>query len=491
MVKLLWPIENPYITQHFGENKNLLGYGPEGHKGTDLRAAENTRLRSPQTGFAYSLSQPSGFGTYFRLHVDEHMVVYLAHCNKAWGGEYGVGEICALSGNTGNSTGAHVHVEVRIDGVSVDPELYMVNTVEELEEPVANIGVQCQGQNYEDWVVDHANALGAVKLLDPDYGEYTKFSAPILGRLVFANNTDREYIKRGASGAEDWFNNEFWPRASRCPEIEIWEGPNEPIIWNDVDANILCSFYVRLAQLYHAKNKKIAGPNFSTQHPEVVLWKWLGPMLSVLDYLTRHDYAKDISFPETDTENLYRIVDDVIEIRKNGFRVPPILITETGIDFGGDPNNDGWRARGISAQDYTTRLWQFAIRVRAKVPEIEAIYPFIWLSTGWPSFDIKQEESQMLVDKRPESEMTLEQQLADAIQNHIIPLNPNAALEKRAQQDGWVPASDEVRDVAGYVVQGFRRPGEEGVQKVYGCVDGDWGNVFSFYIDNETGQVKE
>ena len=74
----------------------------------------------------------------------------------------------------------------------------------------------------------------------------------------------------------------------------------------------------------------------------------------------------------------------------------------------------------------------------------------------------------------------IETTIAAAIQRHIVPLNPNAALEQAATSLGLLPASDEVRDVAGYVAQAFRSPGERQYQHIAYCKDGDWSHVHWF-----------
>ena len=81
------------------------------------------------------------------------------------------------------------------------------------------------------------------------------------------------------------------------------------------------------------------------------------------------------------------------------------------------------------------------------------------------------------VAQQPPPVVDVEQAIGDALQRHIIPLNPQAALERAGAARGLLPASDEVRDVAGYVAQAFRRAGEEQTQHIAYCVEGDWGNV--------------
>ncbi len=96
---------------------------------------------------------------------------------------------------------------------------------------------------------------------------------------------------------------------------------------------------------------------------------------------------------------------------------------------------------------------------------------------GRPGYEVPEPE--------PEPEpVGIEQQLGTAVQQHIIPLNPNAALEKAAAVLGLLPASDEVRDVPGYVAQAFRREDQREIQHIAYCQDGDWGNIRWFQREN-------
>jgi hypothetical protein len=131
------------------------------------------------------------------------------------------------------------------------------------------------------------------------------------------------------------------------------------------------------------------------------------------------------------------------------------------------------------------RIWRqmlaYEERIMAEVPEVQMINWFTTLPFGdWLTFDVNTEMVGWVCGLYTEvvgPPADLEQIIGDAIQQHIIPLNPNAALERAGMALGLLPASDEVRDVEGYVAQAFRKPGEEGWQEIAYCADGDWGNI--------------
>ncbi len=70
----------------------------------------------------------SGYGNYFIIdHGNGYMTVYAHACEVACStGDYvSQGDTIAYCGSTGNSTGPHVHFEIRVDGTQVDPLGYV------------------------------------------------------------------------------------------------------------------------------------------------------------------------------------------------------------------------------------------------------------------------------------------------------------------------------------------------------------------------------
>jgi len=127
---LLWPLDLPSITQHFGvteDSKRL--YASGSHNGIDLRASSGTRLTSPAPGTVMGIGDTdvacpkASYGKWVLIQHDNGLTTLMAHFSliKVTQGQHvGAGELIGYSGNTGYSTGPHLHISVfASDGVSV------------------------------------------------------------------------------------------------------------------------------------------------------------------------------------------------------------------------------------------------------------------------------------------------------------------------------------------------------------------------------------
>jgi hypothetical protein len=142
VIVLICPIRpTPFITQEFGSND--VSYPPPGHPGTDYRAAEGTVIRAPCAGEVH-IGNPTGGYRAYGIHAwvkgkDSQGRVFwviLAHLSRILVDEHETvqpGNILALSGNTGRSTGPHLHLGVETRDVNsgyqdwIDPEYYWHN----------------------------------------------------------------------------------------------------------------------------------------------------------------------------------------------------------------------------------------------------------------------------------------------------------------------------------------------------------------------------
>lgn len=123
-----WPLPQDYtITSPFGYRTDPFTGQTSFHSGTDIAAPEATPILAAADGIVVDANaiNPWGesYGYYVKIQHDETFETFYAHCLTVFvrnGQEVQQGEVIALVGSTGNSTGNHLHFEVREDGVEVD-----------------------------------------------------------------------------------------------------------------------------------------------------------------------------------------------------------------------------------------------------------------------------------------------------------------------------------------------------------------------------------
>ncbi len=99
------------------------------HNGIDLAAPTGTNIYAADNGTViYAAYNNGGYGYMVQIDHGNGVVTYYAHCNELFVTEGSVvakGDVIASVGNTGRSTGSHLHFEVRVDGTPIDPMSYM------------------------------------------------------------------------------------------------------------------------------------------------------------------------------------------------------------------------------------------------------------------------------------------------------------------------------------------------------------------------------
>jgi murein DD-endopeptidase MepM/ murein hydrolase activator NlpD len=122
-----WPVHGR-ITSDFGNRQNPRGGGIQFHSGMDISTPSGTPVKATADGIVAFSGWSSGNGN---LVVLEHGLGYstlFAH-NSALNAQVGRkikrGEVIAYSGNTGNSTGPHVHYEVWKNRRAVNPKFFL------------------------------------------------------------------------------------------------------------------------------------------------------------------------------------------------------------------------------------------------------------------------------------------------------------------------------------------------------------------------------
>ncbi|MBR4282114.1 MAG: peptidoglycan DD-metalloendopeptidase family protein, partial [Clostridia bacterium] len=122
--KFFWPVarvENSYVSAYWGDGR--------GHTSVDICAPAGTPIYAGEAGTVVEVVEySSGYGMYIVIdHGDGYQTLY-SHCSAMFvkvGQKVTRGQHIAAIGMTGRATGNHVHFEVRVGGVKVDPAPYL------------------------------------------------------------------------------------------------------------------------------------------------------------------------------------------------------------------------------------------------------------------------------------------------------------------------------------------------------------------------------
>lgn len=114
-----------HITSRFGNRESPGGIGSTNHKGLDIGFPTGTKVYACESGKVTFAGWSGGFGKLVIIDHGNDMQTYYAHLSKintAKGIKVVRGQNIGEVGNTGNSTGPHLHLGVMVNGVFIDPE---------------------------------------------------------------------------------------------------------------------------------------------------------------------------------------------------------------------------------------------------------------------------------------------------------------------------------------------------------------------------------
>jgi len=126
-------VRGAVITQAFGCSSLVLEpfdpYCPTRyfHSGVDLAAPEGTTVYAATAGHAVAGYDEKGAGLFVSVTVDPHVRVLYCHLHRAAlaAGDVSTGDVIGEVGSSGLATGAHLHLEIDVDGRAVDPERWL------------------------------------------------------------------------------------------------------------------------------------------------------------------------------------------------------------------------------------------------------------------------------------------------------------------------------------------------------------------------------
>ena len=126
----LWPVEGR-VTSSFGERQDPIDGEGAFHPGIDIAAPYGTPVHAAAAGVVTGADMGRGYGRTVELNDGHDIMTLYAHLSSLAvvpGQHVARGQIVGYVGESGRTTGPHVHYEVRVDGVPVNPYKYLRDT---------------------------------------------------------------------------------------------------------------------------------------------------------------------------------------------------------------------------------------------------------------------------------------------------------------------------------------------------------------------------
>ena len=115
------------ISSRYGAVSNIRS---SAHTGLDISAPKGTPIKAAAGGTVVFASQKGSYGNLVKIDHGNGVESWYAHTSKMYvekGQEVNAGDTIATVGSTGNSTGPHLHLEIRINDKHVNPQKYLYN----------------------------------------------------------------------------------------------------------------------------------------------------------------------------------------------------------------------------------------------------------------------------------------------------------------------------------------------------------------------------
>lgn len=123
-INLIRPVSG-IITSRFGAASSRR---VSKHTGLDIGASTGTKIKACAGGTVTFSGYKGSYGYMVVINHGNGVETYYGHCSKLYvsvGQQVNQGDVIAAVGNTGNSTGPHLHLEIRVNGVAYNPQNYL------------------------------------------------------------------------------------------------------------------------------------------------------------------------------------------------------------------------------------------------------------------------------------------------------------------------------------------------------------------------------
>lgn len=125
-ISLIQPVTGAYkITSKYG-NRSSIRSGP--HTGLDIAISRGTPIKAAASGKVVFAGTKGSYGKLIVISHGNGVQTYYGHCDQllaSVGQTVSQGSVIAKVGSTGNSTGYHLHLEIRVNGQTVNPQYYL------------------------------------------------------------------------------------------------------------------------------------------------------------------------------------------------------------------------------------------------------------------------------------------------------------------------------------------------------------------------------
>lgn len=119
------PVSGGTITSRYGERSSVRS---STHTGLDIAVKKGTAIKAAASGTVTFAGYKGSYGYMVKIECDNGYEMWYAHCSKLYvkkGQRVSAGTKIAAVGSTGNSTGPHLHFEIRKNGKTINPQKYM------------------------------------------------------------------------------------------------------------------------------------------------------------------------------------------------------------------------------------------------------------------------------------------------------------------------------------------------------------------------------
>jgi len=123
----VWPVRG-WVTSHFGVRTSPFSGIQKFHEGMDIAAQTGTPVMAPADGVVVKAGFGTGYGNLVEISHGYGMKTIYGHnsrLNVKAGQRVKRGDVISYVGDTGSSTGPHLHYEVKVNGLPINPGKYL------------------------------------------------------------------------------------------------------------------------------------------------------------------------------------------------------------------------------------------------------------------------------------------------------------------------------------------------------------------------------